>query len=92
MTVSELQATRTPAVIVPLPAGRGYQALNASDLVASGGAVVAEQDSVEAVARRVRDVITDPTALARMADPENGTDHRAAAAIMADAVMEYADA
>lgn len=92
MTVSELQATRTPAVIVPLPAGHGYQALNASDLVASGGAVVAEQDSVEAVARCVRDLITDPAALARMADPGIGTDHRAAAAIMADAVMEYANA
>ncbi len=92
MTVSELQATRTPAVIVPLPAGRGYQALNASDLVASGGAVVVEQDSGEAVARRVMDLIADREALARMAAPRTGTDHRAAAAIMADAIMEYADA
>lgn len=92
MTVSELQATRTPSVIVPLPAGRGYQALNASELVASGGGVVVEQDSVEVVARAVLGLITDPTALGRMADARTGTDHRAAAAIIADAVMEYADA
>lgn len=43
MTVSELHATATPAILVPLPAGRGYQGANADDLVRSGGAIVMSQ-------------------------------------------------
>jgi UDP-N-acetylglucosamine--N-acetylmuramyl-(pentapeptide) pyrophosphoryl-undecaprenol N-acetylglucosamine transferase len=47
-TVSELAATGTPGVLVPLPHGNGEQALNAQDLVAAGGAVVVSDDQFTA--------------------------------------------
>jgi UDP-N-acetylglucosamine--N-acetylmuramyl-(pentapeptide) pyrophosphoryl-undecaprenol N-acetylglucosamine transferase len=66
MTVSELAATATPAVVVPLPAGKGYQALNAGGLEQAGGAVVVEQDRMGEVEGIVRRLIADPEELAAM--------------------------
>jgi UDP-N-acetylglucosamine--N-acetylmuramyl-(pentapeptide) pyrophosphoryl-undecaprenol N-acetylglucosamine transferase len=92
MTISELQATGTPAVVVPLPAGRGYQAENAADLIAAGGAVVCEQGSVDGVAAVVEELLAAPERLATMRDPAAAVDHRKAAAVIADRVEELAHA
>ena len=88
MTISEIEATRTPAIVVPLPAGRGYQARNASDLVQSGGGIVVEQTDAETVAAAVAPIVEDPSRLAAMAAARPPVDHRRAAAVMADRVEE----
>ncbi len=66
MTVSELAATSTPSVVVPLPAGKGYQALNARDLERAGGAVVIDQDRVADVPRLLSTLVADPDRLDAM--------------------------
>ncbi len=92
LTVSELQATRTPCVVVPLPAGDAYQKRNAEDLVASGGGIVVPQTSVTEVADVVRSVLADGERRTVMAAAVPTIDHAAAAATMADRVLELADA
>ncbi len=90
--MSELQATRTPGVIVPLPAGGGYQARNAEDLVRAGGALVVDQTTVDEVAGAVVAVLDDADTLSTMAAAESDVDHRLAASIMADEIMGDRDA
>ena len=92
ITVSELQATGTPGVIVPLPAGGGYQARNAEDLVRAGGALVVDQTTVDEVAGAVVAVLDDADTLATMSAAESEVDHRLAASIMADEIMGDRDA
>jgi len=87
MTMSEIQATATPAVVVPLPAGRGYQAGNAADVVGSGGAILVPQGDVEEVASAVRALVDDPERLRAMRTSVPSVDHRRAASIIADRVM-----
>ena len=88
MTISEIEATRTPAIVVPLPAGRGYQARNASDLVQSGGGIVVEQTDAETVAASVASVMDDPSRIETRAAARPPVDHRKASAVMADRVGE----
>ncbi len=92
LTVSELQATRTPCIVVPLPAGDAYQKRNAEDLVASGGGIVVGQTSVQEVANAVRAILADEGRRMAMADAHPTIDHAAAAATMADRILELADA
>jgi UDP-N-acetylglucosamine--N-acetylmuramyl-(pentapeptide) pyrophosphoryl-undecaprenol N-acetylglucosamine transferase len=92
MTMSEIQATATPAVVVPLPAGRGYQAGNAEDVVGSGGAILVPQGDVEEVASAVRALVDDPERLRAMRASVPSVDHRRAASIIADRIMEVTDA
>jgi len=66
MTVSELAVTATPSVVVPLPAGKGYQALNASDLEQAGGAVVVDQARLGEVPGILETLVGDPDRLAAM--------------------------
>ena len=66
MTVSELAVTSTPSVVVPLPAGKGYQALNARDLEQAGGALIVDQEQIADVPRLLADLATDPDRLATM--------------------------
>jgi len=66
MTISELSVTATPAVVVPLPAGKGYQALNASDLEQGGGAIVIDQSKIDAVPALLSDLVADPDRRERM--------------------------
>jgi UDP-N-acetylglucosamine--N-acetylmuramyl-(pentapeptide) pyrophosphoryl-undecaprenol N-acetylglucosamine transferase len=66
MTVSELAATATPAVVVPLPAGKGYQALNARDLERAGGAVIVDQEQIDDVPDLLADLVADPERLEAM--------------------------
>lgn len=92
LTVSELQATRTPCVVVPLPAGDAYQERNAEDLVASGGGIVVSQTSAPAVADIVRSLLSDERRRMTMAEAHPSIDHAAAAGTMADRILELADA
>jgi UDP-N-acetylglucosamine--N-acetylmuramyl-(pentapeptide) pyrophosphoryl-undecaprenol N-acetylglucosamine transferase len=68
-TVCELTAVGAPAVLVPLPIGNGEQRLNAADVVAAGGAVLAEDSEVSAdwVAGVVVPLVTDPGRIEQMA-------------------------
>lgn len=92
LTVSEIQATRTPAVIVPLPAGRGYQARNAEDLAESGGAVVIDQTTPETAASTVLDILNSDEARTAMGEADSGVDHRMATGVMVAAIVEAAHA
>lgn len=66
MTVSELAATATPSVVVPLPAGKGYQAMNARDLAAAGGTIIVDQDRIADVPDVLTRLIGDPDRLVAM--------------------------
>lgn len=60
MTVSELAVTSTPSVVVPLPAGKGYQGLNARDLERAQGALIVDQERISEVPGLLADLICDP--------------------------------
>ena len=67
-TVCELSAVGAPAVLVPLPIGNGEQRLNAADVVAAGGALVADDAAVsrEWVETTVLPLALDEARLSRM--------------------------
>lgn len=92
LTVSELHATRTPAVLVPLPAGKGYQAVNAADLADSGAARIVVQTEPDDVATVVMDLMADPDARATMRSANHPIDHGRAAATMAERILEVSHA
>lgn len=91
MTVSELAATATPSVVVPLPAGRGYQAMNAHDLFQAGGTVVVDQERIFDVPGLVRQLIGDPERLATMQAGARRVARPDAADHVAGALREVAD-
>ncbi len=66
MTVSELAATGTPSVVVPLPAGKGYQGRNADDLSRAKGTIIIDQEEVGEVPGILRSLVADPDRLATM--------------------------
>jgi UDP-N-acetylglucosamine--N-acetylmuramyl-(pentapeptide) pyrophosphoryl-undecaprenol N-acetylglucosamine transferase len=91
MTVAELHATRTPAVIVPLPAGGAYQGMNAVDAVDAGGFVVVAQSDTAQILDTVRTLLDDPGRLESMSAALADSPHLSAAAIVADRVLEVTD-
>lgn len=88
ITVSEIEETSTPAIVVPLPAGQGYQAQNAAELAASGGALIIEQTDTDSVIRAVFDLMADEARRSEMARRAGGAGHRNAAAQVADRALE----
>lgn len=92
LTVSELHATRTPAVLVPLPAGKGYQAENAADLADGGAARIVAQTEPDDVAAVVMALMADPGARAAMRSADHPIDHGRAAATMAERILEVSHA
>jgi UDP-N-acetylglucosamine--N-acetylmuramyl-(pentapeptide) pyrophosphoryl-undecaprenol N-acetylglucosamine transferase len=88
MTIAELHATQTPAVIVPLPAGGGYQALNAADAVNLGGMVAIDQDQTAEIIATVDGLIADAHALKAMSAALVDAPHLDAARIVADRTLE----
>jgi UDP-N-acetylglucosamine--N-acetylmuramyl-(pentapeptide) pyrophosphoryl-undecaprenol N-acetylglucosamine transferase len=92
MTVSELAATATPSVVVPLPAGKGYQAMNAHDLERAGGTVIIGQDRIAEVPHVLARLIGDDDQLAAMRDGARSVARPDAARHVASALREIADA
>lgn len=88
LTVAELHATQTPAVIVPLPAGRTYQSLNAADAVDAGGLVVIDQSESQTILETVEALLGDGDRLEAMSASLANSPHLAAAGTVADRVLE----
>jgi UDP-N-acetylglucosamine--N-acetylmuramyl-(pentapeptide) pyrophosphoryl-undecaprenol N-acetylglucosamine transferase len=67
-TVTEVATVGLPAVFVPLPIGNGEQGRNAAPVVAAGGALLADDDDVDAawVARVVLPLLLDSGRLQEM--------------------------
>ncbi|MDP5226202.1 MULTISPECIES: undecaprenyldiphospho-muramoylpentapeptide beta-N-acetylglucosaminyltransferase [Arthrobacter] len=91
-TVCEVAAVGLPAVFVPLPIGNGEQALNASELVAAGGALLVSDAALTAawLEENVIPLLKDPTALERMAGAAREHGIRDADERMTDMIMEAA--
>ncbi len=92
LTISELTATGTPAVVVPLPAGRGYQGENASEMEAAGGCVIVDQDEVSALPNVVAELLADRDRRNRMAVAAATVGRPTATAAVTDVVLEVANA
>lgn len=91
-TVSEVAATGTPAVFVPLPVGNGEQTLNAQTLVRHNAAlVVADKDfSADWLAENVLVLLQNQARLEAMSNAASSHGIRNAAAKMAQFVLEAA--
>jgi len=90
MTVCELAVTSIPSVLVPLPAGRGYQARNASDLERAGGTIVVPQDRIGDALTAVGELLGDEAARERMAKSAASVGHPESAHVVAAAMEELA--
>jgi UDP-N-acetylglucosamine--N-acetylmuramyl-(pentapeptide) pyrophosphoryl-undecaprenol N-acetylglucosamine transferase len=90
ITVSELHATATPAILVPLPAGKGYQALNAADLVDGGGGIVIAQDHKDEIIAAAIDLLTDEAKRGTMTETAVASRHSGVARTIAEHVLEVA--
>ena len=91
MTVSELTATGTPAIVVPLPAGRGYQAENASEMEQAGGCVIVAQDDTTRLQADIKQILADEGKRSGMASAAASVGRPDATRMVADAVIEVAD-
>lgn len=89
MTVSELAATGTPAVLVPLE--RVGQQHNAAALVAAGGARLVRQAEVARLPEVVGDLLEDPAGRLVLAGGARRAAHPDAAAVIARHLREAAD-
>lgn len=81
MTVSELAATGTPSVLVPL--ARVGQEANAAALASAGGAVVLSQDAIGGIGDIVASVLSDSDRLASMSSAARASARLGAAAKIA---------
>jgi UDP-N-acetylglucosamine--N-acetylmuramyl-(pentapeptide) pyrophosphoryl-undecaprenol N-acetylglucosamine transferase len=90
MTVSELAATGTPAILVPLT--RVGQQWNAHSLAAAGGAVIVEEGDVGALPGRIGSVLADEHGLAAMSRAASGEGRPEAATVIGERLLEVADA
>jgi UDP-N-acetylglucosamine--N-acetylmuramyl-(pentapeptide) pyrophosphoryl-undecaprenol N-acetylglucosamine transferase len=91
MTVTELSALALPSILVPFPyAVDDHQTKNASHLSSSGGAVLMPQSELtpESLAKVIRSLITDPTALSKMRLAAHSCFIPSAATVVADAIVE----
>lgn len=88
ITVSELAATGTPSVLVPLAAVA--QEGNAAYLAERGAAAVISQADISTVPGRVRDLLADPGRLRQMSDAARGAARLDATILVADALAEAA--
>ncbi|ABY24220.1 UDP-N-acetylglucosamine--N-acetylmuramyl-(pentapeptide) pyrophosphoryl-undecaprenol N-acetylglucosamine transferase [Renibacterium salmoninarum ATCC 33209] len=93
-TVSEVAATGTPALFVPLPVGNGEQALNAQTLVGKGAALVVADNDFNGswLASYVVELLADPQRLIALGTKAYQSGIRDAASKMALAVKEAAEA
>lgn len=92
MTISELTATGTPAVVVPLPAGRGYQGENATEMEAAGGCVIVDQEDLSALPDLLAELLADRERRKGMAVAAAMVGRPTATATVTDVVLEVANA
>lgn len=92
LTIAELEETGTPAIVVPLPAGKGYQAENAVELAANGGALVISQERDDEICDAAFRLMADAAERKLMATKAAATGHRHAAHEVAKRAMELAGA
>ncbi|MEX2323391.1 MAG: UDP-N-acetylglucosamine--N-acetylmuramyl-(pentapeptide) pyrophosphoryl-undecaprenol N-acetylglucosamine transferase [Acidimicrobiia bacterium] len=88
MTVSELAATGTPAVLVPLR--RVGQSANAAVLAGVGGAIVVEEEDLPGITDIVGGVLHDPDRLSTMAASARRLARPGAAGEIASILLEAA--
>mgnify|MGYP001815639006 FL=1 len=91
MTINELAATGTPAVVVPLGLGT-HQSANVLELEAAGGLVQVEQSQIDQVPIIVDQLIVDRARRQAMATVMSTHGRPAAARVIADAMKEVANA
>ena len=91
-TVSEVAAVGCPAVFVPLPIGNGEQALNASELIDAGAALMVRDADLTAdwLAQNVLPLVHDADRLRAMSEAARNQGHRDAAERMADLIAQAA--
>lgn len=89
MTVNELAATGTPAVVVPLGLGT-HQSANVMELEAAGGLVQVEQTQIDQVPIIIDQLIVDRARREAMATVMATHGRPAAARVIADAMKEAA--
>lgn len=90
MTINELAATGTPAVVVPLGLGTN-QAANAMELEAAGGLVQVSQAQIDQVPIVIDQLIVDRARRNAMSQAMASHGRPAAARVIADALKEAAD-
>lgn len=91
LTVSELAATGTPAVLVPYAAGAaGHQAANAAHLAQAGGAELVAEDQIDLVPVALQQLIADSDRRNNMAKAAAATGKPDAADVIARALLEAA--
>lgn len=90
MTISELAATGTPAVVVPLGLGT-RQSANVTELEAAGGLVQVEQSQIDQVPIIIDQLIVDRVRRKAMATVMSTHGRPAATRVIADAMKEIAN-
>lgn len=90
ITISELHATATPAVVVPLSAGKAYQALNACDLVEAGGVVVISEEDRGEIRDAAVELLANEARRREMSDAVRATRRTGVARMIGEHVMEVA--
>jgi UDP-N-acetylglucosamine--N-acetylmuramyl-(pentapeptide) pyrophosphoryl-undecaprenol N-acetylglucosamine transferase len=89
LTVSELAATGTPAVMVPYAAGAaGHQAANAAHLAQAGGAEIISEDQIDRVPVLLQQLIVDPERRNNMAKAAASMGKPDAAHVIARSLIE----
>ncbi|MBT8196927.1 MAG: UDP-N-acetylglucosamine--N-acetylmuramyl-(pentapeptide) pyrophosphoryl-undecaprenol N-acetylglucosamine transferase [Acidimicrobiia bacterium] len=89
LTMSEVAATSTPAVVVPFAAGTGgHQAANAAALASAGGVVVIPEDRIGELTGVVTGLVEDPDRLESMRTALQPLARHDAAGVLADAMIE----
>ena len=90
MTINELAATGTPAVVVPLGLGTN-QAANVMELEAAGGLVQIAQTQLDQVPIVIDQLIVDEARRSAMGTVMASHGRPAAARVIADALQEVAN-
>jgi len=93
LTISELAATGTPAVVVPYSAGAAsHQAANAVQLAGNGGALVVEEKEIDTVPALLQQLIADADRRSAMGAAAASIGMPGAAQSIAAALLEAGNA
>jgi UDP-N-acetylglucosamine--N-acetylmuramyl-(pentapeptide) pyrophosphoryl-undecaprenol N-acetylglucosamine transferase len=92
LTISELAATGTPAIVVPYAAGTaGHQAANAAQLNAAGGLILIPEDEIDRVPTQLQQLLLDHARRVAMGRAAADLGHPGAASEIAATLLEVAD-